>query len=192
VGALRPPGQDDDATASRALDAALDAALARFTEAARRLARRYDLDADDLDTLLQDVRIRLWRTLGTPERIRDVRALYLQRTVASAALDLVRRRRARREQPLESDTAHVEPIAPGGADREVDRAEFDAAVARALETLGEARRVVVRLHLIGYDREEVARMLGWSEPKTRNLLYRGLADLREALARAGVTTREGA
>ncbi len=183
MGALPPSPGDDQ------LSGALEAALARFRDAARRLAHRTGLGPDDLDELLQEVRIRLWRALGTPERIREARALYLQRTVASAALDLIRRRRARREQSLDADDGRPEPAAPYGADREVDRTEFDAVVARAIEQLGESRRVVVRLHLTGYDREEIARMLGWSEPKTRNLLYRGLADLRQALERAGVTPR---
>ena len=34
--------------------------------------------------------------------------------------------------------------------------------------------------------EEIAALLGWSEAKTRNLLYRGLADLRSALAARGI------
>jgi RNA polymerase sigma factor (sigma-70 family) len=190
VGAGGPSGDSPAAAPGDSLSRALDAAVARFTDAARRLAHRTGLGADDLDELLQEVRIRLWRALGTPERIREARALYIQRTVASAALDLIRRRRARREQPLEGDEGVIpEPAAPGGADRELDRAEFDAVVARAIEELTESRRVVVRLHLTGYEREEIARMLGWTEPKTRNLLYRGLADLREALERAGVTPR---
>jgi RNA polymerase sigma-70 factor (ECF subfamily) len=189
VGAHAPPPPGGADPPSGALDAALNAALARFAAAARGLARRTGLGADDLDELLQEVRIRLWRALGTPERIREARALYIQRTVASAALDLIRRRRARRELPLEGDEAQAEPAAPGGADRDVERAEFDEVVARAIDGLSESRRVVVRLHLTGYDREEIARMLGWTEPKTRNLLYRGLADLREALQRAGVTPR---
>ena len=179
------PAPPDDPT-SRAVDAALDAVLARFTDAARRLARQTGLGADDLDDLLQEVRIRLWRALGTPERIREARALYIHRAVASAALDLLRRRRARREVPIDEDGA-PEPAAPGGADRELDRRELDAAVGRAVDSLVESRRVVVRLYLAGHQREEIAAMLGWSEPKTRNLLYRGLADLREALERAGVT-----
>jgi hypothetical protein len=29
--------------------------------------------------------------------------------------------------------------------------------------------------------------MGWSEAKTRNLLHRGLADLRERLAEMGIT-----
>jgi hypothetical protein len=28
--------------------------------------------------------------------------------------------------------------------------------------------------------------MGWTEPKTRNLLYRGLADLRERLTSMGI------
>jgi DNA-directed RNA polymerase specialized sigma24 family protein len=44
----------------------------------------------------------------------------------------------------------------------------------------------VRMHLMGHSREEIARVLGWSEAKTRNLLYRGLADVRERLLAEGV------
>ena len=200
MGALPPSGGDppppaDPTPGGDPISRALDAALGRFADAARHLARRTGLGGDDLDELLQEVRIRLWRALGTPERIREARALYIQRTVASAALDLIRRRRARRETPLDAGDewgaggSPPEPAAPERADRDADRADFDAIVARAVDELIESRRVVVRLHLTGYDREEIARMLGWSEPKTRNLLYRGLADLREALERAGVTPR---
>jgi RNA polymerase sigma-70 factor (ECF subfamily) len=52
--------------------------------------------------------------------------------------------------------------------------------------LPESRRAVVRMHLAGYERDEIAELLGWSEPKTRNLLYRGLADLREILESWGI------
>jgi RNA polymerase sigma-70 factor (ECF subfamily) len=37
------------------------------------------------------------------------------------------------------------------------------------------------MYLAGYDRVEIAELLGWSEAKTRNLLYRGLADVRTSL-----------
>ena len=162
------------------LSRALDDVLARFTEAVRQLARRFGLGSDDVDDLLQEVRIRLWRALRTPERIREVRALYVHRTVASAALDLIRRRRAHREHSLDAVAqANEAPelVAPVGADRDADRAEFDAVVARAIDGLMESRRAVVRLYLAGHTREEIADMLGWSEPKTRNLLYRGLGEL---------------
>ena len=41
------------------------------------------------------------------------------------------------------------------------------------------------MHLAGYSREEIAQLMGWSEAKTRNLLYRGLAELREQLGQRG-------
>jgi DNA-directed RNA polymerase specialized sigma24 family protein len=44
---------------------------------------------------------------------------------------------------------------------------------RALGLLAESRRAVVRMHLAGYDRDEIAELLGWSEAKTRNLLTVG-------------------
>jgi RNA polymerase sigma-70 factor (ECF subfamily) len=42
------------------------------------------------------------------------------------------------------------------------------------------------MYLAGYSREEIADFLGWSEAKTRNLLYRGLADLRNRLTEWGI------
>lgn len=52
-----------------------------------------------------------------------------------------------------------------------------------VEELPAARQAVVRLHLQGYHRDEIAEVLGWSEARTRNLLYRGLDDLRALLAK---------
>jgi RNA polymerase sigma-70 factor (ECF subfamily) len=69
-------------------------------------------------------------------------------------------------------------------------------VHRAVGLLSESRRAVVRMHLAGYERHEIADLLGWTEPKTRNLLYRGLSDLRQILEswgiRPGGTTAVGA
>jgi DNA-directed RNA polymerase specialized sigma24 family protein len=42
------------------------------------------------------------------------------------------------------------------------------------------------MHLQGYPREEIAELMGWTEAKTRNLLYRGLADLRDRLTEQGI------
>ena len=61
-----------------------------------------------------------------------------------------------------------------------------AQVAQAIETIPASRRPVVRMYLTGYPREEIADLMGWTEGKTRNLLYRGLADLRERLTEMGV------
>ena len=69
---------------------------------------------------------------------------------------------------------------------ELEHSELAAQVERAIDAIHPSRRPVVRMHLLGHSRDEIARLLGWSEAKTRNLLYRGLADLRERLLAEGV------
>jgi RNA polymerase sigma-70 factor (ECF subfamily) len=184
------PGEDDVSTA-------LESALATFGTMVRRVGWRHRLSDADVDELVQDVRIRLWRARagagavagGGSEQIRDVTSSYVYRTAVSAALDLLRRRRAHHAEPLEPDdepgeAARVsEPVGPA---EELAQSELAEEIARAVDTIAPARRPVVRMHLAGYPREEIAAMLGWTEAKTRNLLYRGLADLRERLTARGI------
>ncbi len=86
--------------------------------------------------------------------------------------------------PIEEQELH----ASGGSEPEqnLESSELVAQVGRAIEAIPASRRPVVRMYLVGYPREEIARLMGWSEGKTRNLLYRGLADLRERLRAMGV------
>jgi RNA polymerase sigma-70 factor (ECF subfamily) len=46
------------------------------------------------------------------------------------------------------------------------------------------------MYLDGYRRDEIAELMKWSDAKTRNLLYRGLADLRSVLLVQGIGTPE--
>ena len=68
----------------------------------------------------------------------------------------------------------------------LEAVELGRTVDRAMEDLHVTRRAVVRMYLAGYEREEIAALMGWSEAKTRNLLYRGLSDLRVRLAALGI------
>ena len=70
--------------------------------------------------------------------------------------------------------------------RAVEESELSAQLARAIEAITPSRRPVVRMYLAGYSGEEVAQVMGWTEAKARNLLYRGLADLRERLREMGI------
>jgi RNA polymerase sigma-70 factor (ECF subfamily) len=68
----------------------------------------------------------------------------------------------------------------------LERRELARKVFETVERLAENRRQVVKLHLRGLPREEIEPLLGFSEAKVRNLLYRGLEDLRELLAKEGI------
>lgn len=166
----------------------LDRALARCREMVRNVGRRHRLADADVDELFQEVRIRLWRALESGERIETAPASYVYRTARSAAVDLIRRRRARREEPVDVTRPSGEQVMGSnpGPDQHLERREIVEALDRAVNALAEGRRAVVRMYLTGYKLGEIAELLGWTEPKTRNLLYRGLADVRVLLGERGI------
>jgi RNA polymerase sigma factor (sigma-70 family) len=166
---------------------AVEQVVGSFAGLIRRVAWRHRLEDSDVDELLQDLRIRLWHAAERGEKIETLPASYVYHAAVSAALDSIRRRRAQRHErsvPLED---HLENVALA-ADVRDPAAEHDLAqqLAAAISSLHETRRPVVRMYLAGYPREEIADLLGWSEARTRNLLYRGLADLRARLSDAGI------
>jgi RNA polymerase sigma-70 factor (ECF subfamily) len=161
--------------------------LRRLVE--RRCPRHLGIDPADVE---QEVLLRVWRTL---ERESDLRspASFLHRVVATALVDAVRRRRARPEETAmlgderSGEGLVREPAAAAPSPEEAaNRAEILAAVDQELAEMPEGRRLAVKLHLQGFDTEEVGGLAGWSEPKARNLVYRGLEQLRRRLRQRGI------
>jgi len=174
-----------DASVSRALRDLLD----RFDSFIRRTAARHGLTGHDIDDVVQELRIRIWKSFGTAELIRRANPTYMYRVAVSASLDIIRHRRTPKASAESLHTIHPGALidARTSADAALAADELARAVHDALALLAESRRSVVRMHLAGYDRSEIAELLGWTEGKTRNLLYRGLDDLRAILASRGIT-----
>jgi len=159
---------------------ALERVVRRFEDRVRGVGRRFDLPPSDLDELFQEIRIRLWKALDDPERIDALSGSYVYKTATSAAVDLIRRRRTGGNQvPLDPNLQAANPTNPA---RQQEAREAGEEVSRALQRLGARRRPVVRMYLAGYSHKEIAEVLGWSPGSTRNLLYRGLSDLRADLS----------
>jgi RNA polymerase sigma-70 factor (ECF subfamily) len=171
---------------------ALDAALTSFTEMVRRVGWRHRLSDADVDEVLQEVRIRIWKASGgsdaPSEQILQSPTSYVYKTAVSAAIDLIRRQRSERARntiSLEGDAPVLDTAPTAQADLETT--ELMEQVSRAIETIPDSRRPAVRMYLAGYSREDIAELMGWSEAKTRNLVYRGLDDLRRRLTELGIT-----
>ncbi len=161
------------------LSIAIERLLRRSEGAVRGIGVRHGLGEAEIDELFQDVRIRLWKARGEAEEMGELSASYVYRTATSAALDMIRKRRRGPVQlPLNEELASPTEENP---EQELGKRELERRLESALESLPERRRPVVRMHLAGYGREEIAEVLGWTEAKTRNLLYRGMADLRALL-----------
>lgn len=182
-GRISTPASPDADSAPRT--SALERTLQKYRAVVLRVARARGLSEADVDEVLQDVRVRLWKAGAPDETLNRLGASYMQRVALSAAVDMLRRRHARREESLD-DAVHTESVPASLTVASPDRSSDDE-LARRLSTslaqLPRNRRVVVQLHLEGYSREEMSTLTGWSEAKVRNLLYRGLDELR-ALLRA--------
>ena len=183
---IRAVGRADDTSA------ALEHVVKQFAGFIHQTAGRHGLSPDEQDAAVQEVRIRLWKALETSENIRSAPASYVYRTTVSAVVDFIRRRRARREETLDAPGV-LEPSTRRSdeADAKARAGDVEGAVERALGTLPAARQAVVRLHLAGYDRFEIADLLGWTEAKTRNHLYRSLELMRIQLKREGLDPGKG-
>ena len=122
---------------------------------------------------------------------RPLTSFYLHRAAHSALVDEIRRRKRRPEVSLEDGTAdggqatQVEPAAAGDPESSASFRELGAAVHDCLSAAARDRRLAVTLYLQGHTVPETARILGWDNKRAENLVYRGLADLRQCLLGKG-------
>jgi RNA polymerase sigma factor (sigma-70 family) len=178
-----------DAATPLDLSSAIELLVDRFARMVRAVGARHALPESDLDEVLQEVRIRLWHAHARGEDLAALPTSYIYRTATTAALDVLRGRRRHGGRSVDYRDAEAGALESAEtADRRTDEDDAVRQLSRALDALPTDRRVVVRMHLAGYDREEIAAMLGWGDGRIRNLLYRGLAQLRGHLDAA---TQEG-
>jgi RNA polymerase sigma factor (sigma-70 family) len=151
----------------------------------------------DVEDVEQEVRLKLWKVLSNRTEI-DHFPSYVYRVAYSVAIDQLRRVDVRPEDQFfagESDdagnaeTGELERVPADSRvapDRLAACREAAAVVGAEVERLSDKRRQAVKLYLLGMNHVEISTTTGWSESVARNHLYRGLADLREALAARGI------
>ena len=149
------------------------------------------LQFDDIE---QEARLRLWRALQDEREVTNY-ASYLYRIAATATIDALRRVQARHEEQLEilveqrTDEGEMMLLPAPVKDSPERLAESREAVDRvmsAVAKLPDAQRRAVGMYLQGMTSQDVADLMEWSEPKSRNLIYRGLKELRKSLREEGI------
>ena len=138
----------------------------------------------DLQEIEQEIRLRLWTTLSR-ERVWDKPASFIRSVVMSVAIDAARRRQVRGGDAEHVGLEHLESGASrtgsGHTDELEDRAELMSALTQlSLTDVDKAQ--AVGLHLQGFTTEEIGSLLGWTEAKARNTVYRSLEALRIEIA----------
>lgn len=148
--------------------------------------------AEDLE---QEVRVRLWKALQG-ERTLENPTSYLHRVVSTVTIDAMRAVRTDRERHArrdgDDDAAEGDEFLEMESDQpspetKVQRSQMLEQAGRLIGDLPVERRRVVGLYLQGFKIQEIADLTSWTEPKARNLLYRGLSTLRESMAAAGMS-----
>jgi RNA polymerase sigma factor (sigma-70 family) len=136
---------------------------------------KYGLDPDDIS---QDVRIKIWRLLHSEKNISNYPS-YIKKIVNSSVIDQLRK--LRREEGIFS---HEKQVAERELAYSIELSRLrtlEETVGKAVDSLIDTRRQVVKLYLLNLSIQEIASYLNWSTDKTRNLLYRGLSDLKKIL-----------
>ena len=131
------------------------------------------------DEVEQRVRIALWRQIDREQTI-TYPASYIYRIAVRETVRAVRQERQPQTGPIDArDDRHVDPRA--SPHERLEAAQASARVQAAVAGLTVDRRRAVKAHLAGFDVREIMSMYQWDYQKARNLISRGMADLRAAL-----------
>ncbi len=161
------------------------AILGEFSGSIRAQVLSHGLDRRGIDPedVIKEIKVRLWKRLCGEKKVVNPSS-YIKKVVSSVLIDQLRKSRAEERllhQAMQKDIEEEKPQAGKASD-----ASLRLILEEAVDSLIETRRKVVKLFLLNLTIEEISSALRWSHDKTRNLLYRGLADLRIALKNRGV------
>lgn len=144
--------------------------------------------------IAQEARLQLWRVIESEREITHPGS-YVYRIAVSVTLRAIQRAKARGEEQLrlaegDEDTAGPPDLLATDPEKSPEalakRNELIAKIEQSLARLPENRQLAVGLYLKGMTTREIADLMGWSEPKARNLAYRGLKDLQQQLRAEGI------
>lgn len=176
----------------RAGDASgLDQVYQRYARPVYSLALRILREPSAAEDLTQDVFLKLWRQPETYDPDRGALSAWLLSVAHNRAVDLIRRRRVRDEEPLSESYGAAEVQRDGVVDPSelVGLQETATAVRRALAQIpNEQRRAIEMAFFQGKTHVEIAAELGEPLGTTKTRIRLGMRKLRGLLEAEGVTS----
>jgi RNA polymerase sigma factor (sigma-70 family) len=150
------------------------------------------VDQPQMDDIEQEVKIKIWKEILKSEKKILNLGSYIWKvtytTTCRIMKELSTERKIRWNQGdgllnIDEKIASEKAQSPN---HHLENKELMEIVRESVDSLIESRRAVLKLFLIGMDQGEITEYFGWSEDKVRNLLSRGLGDLRKALQDKGL------
>jgi RNA polymerase sigma factor (sigma-70 family) len=159
----------------------------RFTQFVKAHIQKFNVQKSgiDPDDIFQEVKIKIWKILEDEKKIENYSS-YIRKIVDSSIIDQLRKLKRergiftheKRRWIFDQKSNYLAAIYPEPNAKEI--------IGQAVNLLIESRRTVVKLYLLNMTIEEISIFLKWSKDKTRNLLYRGLSDLKKILREKGI------
>jgi len=164
-----------------------DTVISKFGRFIKVNIQKFNLPKDgiDPDDVLQEVRIKIWKLLNDEKKITNYSS-YIKKIVDSSVIDHLRKARRERGFILLEKKKKISEWKSQYETSESDDKNLKKNISTAVESLMDSRRKVVKLYLLNLTIEEIATFYSWSRHKTRNLLYRGLSDLKKRLLEKGI------
>ncbi len=143
--------------------------------------------AGHVDDLAQAAVMRVMNLSRQREGSREFNSSYIRRVAYSVLVDEIRKHRRRREEAVEKheSASALQSHAPDPEELAAGR-EIGSAIRDCLKQMIANRRRAVALYLQGHRVPEVARLLDWGAKRAENLVFRGMADLRNCLSQKGI------
>jgi RNA polymerase sigma factor (sigma-70 family) len=159
----------------------------KFTRFIKGNIQKFNLPKEgiDPDDVFQEVRIKIWKLLNDEKKI-IYYSSYIKKIVDSSVIDHIRKMRRERELWLQQKNRTISEWKSTYEIGSLYDKNLKKIVNDTVDSLLESRRKVVKLYLLNLTIEEIAAVFCWSRHKTRNLLYRGLSDLKKSFKEKGI------
>ena len=145
------------------------------------------INQEDIDDIEQEVKIKIWKELLKSEKkIYDLNS-YICRVAYTTTCSIMKDFSKQKKMLATHDEEETKMSEQKDSwkihtpDYHLEKQEIMEFIRKSVDSLINSRRQVVKLYLLGRNSIEIAEFFGWSEGKSRNLLYRGLADLKNIL-----------
>jgi RNA polymerase sigma-70 factor (ECF subfamily) len=161
--------------------------LNHFTDYIRIHTLKYNLHKHgiDPDDIIQDIKIKLWKLISSEKKVTNYPS-YIKKMVNSSVIDQLRKFRRDESIFIYERNKYISENELAYSPEFTRQKNLEEALTKAIDLLRDSRRQVVKLYLLNLNVSEIASYLNWTISKTRNLLYRGLSDLKDILIKMGI------
>ena len=146
-----------------------------------------ELPSAEKDDIVQEINLKLWKMISGGRKIHNLKS-YLWKAVHTTAIDII----FKKIDNMDIDTL-IHPIqneeSPSNNflshELSIEAKDDKFILEKAIKSLSQNRRIVMKLRLLGMNIREMGELLGWTESKANHLYYRGLEDLEKILKSLG-------